>query len=172
MPDAVAFRDFFCPSLITIRPPSIDALPQCFQLSFVEWCVDSIDPSGKPWQRPTCQEFGKGFGRLIPPVKRTVGPEFRFGNQLRSKRIALNVPTQNVEVGIVLNGKAFVTRLVNVTIAASMVMRVIPKRMRCSNPSQQLSHLMIPAGPQDKMPVVWHKRKREEFDLISLKPFR
>ncbi len=38
--------------------------------------------------------------------------------------------------------------------------------------SQQLSHLIIPAGPQDEMPVVWHKRKREEFDLISLKPFR
>ena len=70
MPGAVLFRDLFCPSLITIRPPSIDASPQSFQLSFVEWCVDSIDPSGKPWQWPTCQEFGKGFGRLIPPGKR------------------------------------------------------------------------------------------------------
>ena len=156
MQDAVAFRNLFCPSLITIRPPSIGACPQCFQLSFVQWCVDSIDPSGKLWQWPTCQEFGKGFGRLIPSVKRTVGPKFSFGNQVCSKRIALNVATENVEMGIVLNRKAFVPRLVNVTIAASMVMRVIPKRMRCGNPSQQLSHLVIPAGRQDKMPVVWH----------------
>ena len=70
MPDALLFCNLSCPSLITIRPPSIDASPQCFQLSFVEWCVDSIDPSGKPWQWPTCQELGKGFGRLIPSENR------------------------------------------------------------------------------------------------------
>ncbi len=69
--------------------------------------------------------------RLLQPTpQRTSTPIFRTLDQLGPQRIAFHVTTDGKEVVIILNGKALESALVHMPFAGTIIVGVIPHRMR------------------------------------------
>jgi hypothetical protein len=56
-PEIVTIGKLRSPSLVSVRPTSINALPNRFQFRFRQRLVDAFDPSGWAPQRPRRQQF-------------------------------------------------------------------------------------------------------------------
>ncbi len=75
--------------------------------------------------------------------KRPPPPLFRLIDQSSTQRIAFDVPANYEEVLVVLNRKALVPLLINVTQSAGMITSMIAHRMSASNPAHEPTHLAI-----------------------------
>ena len=73
---------------------------------------------------------------MVPLKKRSILPVLGSLNQVRSQGISFDVATEHLAVSIVLNRKAFETGLVDVILAASMIVPVISKRMGRRHPAK------------------------------------
>jgi hypothetical protein len=73
-PEIVTIGKFLSPSLVSVRPTSINALPNRFQFLFRQRLVDAFDPSRWPPQRPPRPQFRVPGGFLAPTIERSETP--------------------------------------------------------------------------------------------------
>ena len=131
----MAIGDVLDPRLSAERTPPFDARPYLGQLFGRQRCVYTIVPVRKTPNRPWRQHRWHRLAGLIPMIKRTEPPEPCRFHQLRSHRVALDVAAHDVEVFVALDREAFKPGLLEVSLTARVVMRVIAKRMRGGHPA-------------------------------------
>ena len=99
-----------------------------------------------------------------------MGPVFGRFHEAGPQRITLHIAADDVEMLVIGERKALESPLIQMPVAARVVMTPISKRMGRGHPSEQLPHLTVLGRPKHKMPMIGHQRKRENFDGVFLKP--
>jgi hypothetical protein len=84
--------------------------------------------------------------------------------------VAFNIPAENEKVVVILDGKALESSLVNMSFAGSVVVEMIPHRMRQGDPTQETAHPSILGRLQHKVPMVWHQLIGKNAAWIASKP--
>ena len=105
-----------------------------------------------------------GTGLAAEPTERFIDTL----NPVRSQGISFDVATKHVDMRIALDRKSLEAGLVDVPFAARLVMTMIAKRMRCSDPVKQTSHLPILAGLHNQMSMIGHQREGKQLNRILL----
>jgi hypothetical protein len=93
------------------------------------------------------------------------------GNQVCAEWIALHVTANPQEVVIALNWDRLKASLVQRTGAAGFVVRMPPLSVRHGQPVHESRQLSVFSGPEDHMPVIWHRAICQHSDGYPFQSF-
>ncbi len=74
-------------------------------------------------------------------------------------------------MGVILNGEALESTLVDVVGAGGLLMGVEAHGVGGGDPAEELAHRAVLGGPQDEVPVIRHQLVAEQLRWISLESF-
>ena len=82
-------------------------------------------------------------------------------DQVRPQGIAFDVPHHRQQVLVVLDREGLEPALIEMSGASGSVVSVRPHGVRHREPAKELTDLPVTGGPHDEVPVIGHRRKRE-----------
>lgn len=95
---------------------------------------------------------------------------FGAGHEFGAHGIAFDVAADGQEVFVVLDREAFEASLIEVSLAAGLVVGVVAHGMGGGDPSHEAAHFAVDGWAEDQVPVIGHQDVAEELDLIALEP--
>jgi hypothetical protein len=104
------------PSFAAVRLPALQAEADRLQLRLALRLIHILNPRTRARQGPVAENRSRLSGAMNAPPQATEPPTLGPANQIGTQRVALNVPHHLIKVLIALDGKRFVTPLIEMAV--------------------------------------------------------
>ena len=158
--DVQAFGDALGPVGLAVGAAALGGLAEGGEFFFVFGAVDAVEPVGGSWYGPVGEFWLRAIvivGVVFALPEGSVAPALGGFDESGAEGVSLDVAADGEEVGVLLDGEAFETALVEVAASAGVAVGVPALGVGHGEPLHEAGELSILGGEEDEVEVVGHE---------------